>query len=423
MQPFRFIHCGDLHLGAPFQYAMGMSRHVDRAVAEATYEVFNNIIEIAVRERVNAVVISGDVYNSEDHNLEAQVRFVRAMYHLWEAHIPVYMVQGNHDPAESWKAQLQMPDNVHVFSSEQVQRFPLIVNNIEIGGVYGISCGHGNENENYARQYRAFERDEFSLAVMHGTVGSSVGAENHNVTGPCNLTDLAEAAMDYWALGHIHKSQILSEEPLVVYAGNPQGLHRKEIGPKGCYLVSVSHNGHCEPRFIETSAIRFEEIKIDIAGMQNESDLLEILRHKKENLRKQHKRNILLSIVLSGTGPLHRLCTQESVRNLWLQESQSEEKSKSVFVMPYRIISNTRPSINLAERRLLSDVVGDYLRAYDDMVEGNAVQTVRQILADRPEFKRLGVYADVLSDELLMRALNRCEIEGVTVLMGANDEH
>ncbi len=91
--------------------------------------------------------------------------------------------------------------------------------------------------------------------------------------------------------------------------------------------------------------------------------------------------------------------------------------------MPYRIISNTRPSINLAERRLLSDVVGDYLRAYDDMVEGNAVQTARQILADRSEFKRLGVYADVLSDELLMRALKRCEIEGVTVLMGANDEH
>ncbi|MFQ9506409.1 MAG: hypothetical protein ACLRZ2_08005 [Veillonella sp.] len=55
MQPFRFIHCGDLHLGAPFQYAMGMSRHVDRAVAEATYEAFNNIIEIAVRGRVNAV--------------------------------------------------------------------------------------------------------------------------------------------------------------------------------------------------------------------------------------------------------------------------------------------------------------------------------------------------------------------------------
>ena len=60
------------------------------------------------------------------------MRFVRAMYRLAEHRIAVYMVQGNHDPAESWKAQLQMPDNVHVFSSEQVQRFPLIVNNIEL---------------------------------------------------------------------------------------------------------------------------------------------------------------------------------------------------------------------------------------------------------------------------------------------------
>ena len=170
MQPFRFIHCGDLHLGAPFQYATGISNAVDRAVSEATYVALDEIVDTAIAEHVHAVVIAGDIYNSEDHNLAAQVRFVRAMYRLAEHRIDVYMVQGNHDPAESWKAQLQMPDNVHVFSSEQVQRFPLIVNNIEIGGVYGISCGHGNESDNYARQYRAFERDEFSLAVMHGTV-------------------------------------------------------------------------------------------------------------------------------------------------------------------------------------------------------------------------------------------------------------
>ena len=37
MQPFRFIHCGDLHLGAPFQYATGISSAVDRVVSEATY--------------------------------------------------------------------------------------------------------------------------------------------------------------------------------------------------------------------------------------------------------------------------------------------------------------------------------------------------------------------------------------------------
>ena len=108
MQPFRFIHCGDLHLGAPFQYATGISRAVDRAVSEATYVSFDTIIDTAIDEHVHAVVIAGDIYNSEDHNLEAQVRFVRAMYRLAEHRIAVYMVQGNHDPAESWKAQLQI---------------------------------------------------------------------------------------------------------------------------------------------------------------------------------------------------------------------------------------------------------------------------------------------------------------------------
>ncbi|MDY6225871.1 MAG: DNA repair exonuclease, partial [Veillonella caviae] len=59
MQPFRFIHCGDLHLGAPFQYVMGMSRTVDRTVAESTYVAFQRIVDMAVRERVQAFIISG----------------------------------------------------------------------------------------------------------------------------------------------------------------------------------------------------------------------------------------------------------------------------------------------------------------------------------------------------------------------------
>ncbi len=42
--------------------------------------------------------------------------------------------------------------------------------------------------------------------------------------------------MDYWALGHIHKHEILCEKPYIVYAGNPQGLDCTETGPRGCSL-------------------------------------------------------------------------------------------------------------------------------------------------------------------------------------------
>ena len=101
--------------------------------------------------------------------------------------------------------------------------------------------------------------------------------------------------------------------------------------------------------------------------------------------------------------------------------AQAEEKSKSIFVMPYRMIAKTRPTVNLAERRLLSDMVGDYLRAYDETVTD--IEAVRQILVDRPESKRLGSYLDLLSDDVLKRVMERSEMEGVTVLMGVNDEH
>lgn len=420
MQPFRFIHCGDLHLGAPFKYAKGMSSIVDRAIVEATYVAFDRIIDTAINERVQAFIISGDIYNSEDHNLEAQVRFVRAMQRLQESHIPVYMVQGNHDPAESWRAQLAMPNNVHIFSSTQVQRFPLMVNNIEIGGIYGISCGHGNEHMNMATQYKAFEGDEFSIAVMHGTVGSSKGSEAHDVVGPCSLSDLMQGAMDYWALGHIHKAQILHADPMVVYAGNPQGLHRKEMGDKGCYLVNVSHNGHCDLSFIEAAAIRFEEIKLDISGIQKEAELMELLRLKKRSLHKQYKKSILVSVQLVGAGPMHTLAMDEGVRQHWMKESQREEVGKSDFVMPYKMINRTRPSINLGERRMLNDMVGDYLRAYDKTITD--VEKVKQILLERPEAKRLGTYMELLSPDVLQRVIERSEIEGVTMLMGANDE-
>ena len=79
MQPFRFIQCGDLHLGAPFHYLKSIGKSVDQAVALATYRSFEAIIDWAIEERVQAFLITGDAYNSKDHNLEAQVRFVRAV--------------------------------------------------------------------------------------------------------------------------------------------------------------------------------------------------------------------------------------------------------------------------------------------------------------------------------------------------------
>ena len=423
MQPFRFIQCGDLHLGAPFQYLSAISKTVDQVVSSATYRSFEAIIDLAVAERVQAFLITGDVYNSEDHNLEAQVRFVRGMERLYDARIPVYMVHGNHDPGESWRAQITMPSNVHIFSDAKVERFPLIVNGLEIGGLYGMSTSNENRDKNIANMYKALRTDDFSVALMHGTVGSTNDVYMpKQIVGPCNLSDLSEGAMNYWAIGHIHKAHIVSEDPYVVYAGNSQGLQKKERGPKGCYLVTVSSNGHCDLEFKETCPVRFEIGDINISSLKTEGHIMEMIRHKKDMVRNNLKKPVLLEVVLTGTGPLHRLCADESVRQLWLADSQDEDKGRANFVLLYRIVDKTRPAFDLGERRRLTDMVGDYLAAYDREIGDKETAKIRKILEGRPEFKRLGRYAHLLIDDMLLDAAKRAEIEGAMKLMGANDE-
>lgn len=418
---FRFIQCGDLHLGTPFRYVKSLGRQVDEVANRATYRSFEAIVRLALDERVDAVLITGDIYDSEERNLEAQVRFARECERLAEKRIPVFMVHGNHDPMGGDGVAVPLPDNVHVFSDKAPERVPLMVGGRAAAYVYGISCNKQNVKENLAVKLKPFHDDPFSIGLFHGAIGAS---PDHDDTAPCTLDDLLKIPMGYWAVGHIHKRQILHENPHIVYAGNPQGLHRKEIGAKGCYLVQVSANGRVQADFRETEALRFEQAIIDIGTVQSSAELEEMIRHKKEMLRK-HKKPVLLEIVLSGAGPMSSLCREESVRRLWLESSQAEEAGTFGFVMPYAITDMTTIPVDWQERRKLEDLAGDYLRAYDQVAtldDGARLAAVRAILDDRPETKRLGGYRRLLTDDLLMRALRRAETEGAARLIGDSDE-
>lgn len=72
------------------------------------------------------------------------------MESLDKEQIAVYIVQGNHDPADSWKRHMPLPKNVHIFSSERVERFPLLVRGQEVAGLYGRSIDHSTQYEDMA---------------------------------------------------------------------------------------------------------------------------------------------------------------------------------------------------------------------------------------------------------------------------------
>ena len=73
----RFIQCGDLHLGSPFHNLAAIDERWQRIVGKAPVRAFQKIVQMAIDKRVHAVLITGDVYTSADHNLTAQLDYVR----------------------------------------------------------------------------------------------------------------------------------------------------------------------------------------------------------------------------------------------------------------------------------------------------------------------------------------------------------
>lgn len=421
-RPFRFIHCGDLHLGVPFKNVSSLGRLGDEAMVDSTYTAFSNIVNYALEEQVDAVLICGDIYNSADHNLAAQVRFVRELERLVGRNISVFIVHGNHDPLDAWDAKVPLPEGVHVFSGKEVEAVPLIVRGHEVATVYGMSHSTVGIYENLSLKFKPKAEDQYAIGLLHASVG---GQEGHDPYAPCSLSDLQACDIDYWALGHIHKRQVLGENPHIVYAGNPQGLHRNEKGAKGFYLVQVGLSSHTEVTFVESDALRFEEETISINSLKTVADIIEMIRHKKEMLRSKYRRPILVGLTLVGSGPLAEACQSESVRELWLKEAQGEEKNKSNFVIPYALENNTTFPLDLKERRKLPDLLGDYLAAYDkvsNLEEKEKLEVLRAYVEGRAETKRLGPYARFITDELLQKALDRAEEEGAVRLAGGQHE-
>ena len=137
------------------------------------------------------------------------------------------------------------------------------------------------------------------------------------------------------------------------------------------------------------------------------------------------KKQVLLEIVLTGEGALYELCSQDEVRQTWLEMAQAEERNKFNFVMPFSIVDRTRGVTDWTARREMEDMVGDYLRSYDTIAKLPAVErasTIRNLIAERPESKRLGMYQELLTDDVLLDALRRAEAEGARCLMGDTDE-
>ena len=123
----RFIHTADLHLGAPFSGLRTQSPRWANTLLTAIPTAFQRMIDVAITEAVDFVIIAGDIFDSARPSYADFALFMNGLQQLAAADIPVYCCTGNHDPLSSWSAEYgSLPSNTHLFSVETPSFFTFI---------------------------------------------------------------------------------------------------------------------------------------------------------------------------------------------------------------------------------------------------------------------------------------------------------
>ena len=137
--------------------------------------------------------------------------------------------------------------------------------------IHGQSFAKAAVTENLAAAYPAPVSGCINIGLLHTGLG---GLDGHERYAPCTLEELRLRGYDYWALGHIHIRQVPCQDPPVVFAGNVQGRHIREAGPKGCLLATVHSDRSVELVFHRLDQVRWERGRVEVSELDTESDLL-----------------------------------------------------------------------------------------------------------------------------------------------------
>jgi DNA repair exonuclease SbcCD nuclease subunit len=269
-----FVHAADLHLGSKLR-KLGNPATRAELVREAE-KAFDNLIQKTIDVKAEFLVLAGDIYDRADREAGAQIQFVSGLKRLIEHDIKVYIVHGNHDPLmHDLVNVLNIPDGVTVFPSGQLE---VVKHELRGGGyvlIAGISFATTAEPENLSLRFQTIKRGDARavIGVLHTNIGGATSG--HDNYAPCKESDLRLSDVDYWALGHIHKTTItqLSDNRYWAYPGNLQGRDPGESGAKGALIVPIQNVGVGMPQHVELDTFRFALITVNCTGLKTLDDI------------------------------------------------------------------------------------------------------------------------------------------------------
>ncbi|NUU22496.1 MAG: DNA repair exonuclease, partial [Streptomycetaceae bacterium] len=177
----KLLHAADLHIDSPLR---GLSRYPGAPAEEfrsAVRRALENLVDLAVHEGVDAVLLAGDVYDGDWKDYRTGLFFGAQMQRLREADIRVCMVAGNHDAQSKITKELRLPENVHRFSTAQ----PETKEYEDLGlAVHGQGFAERDVTDNLALAYPKARDGCLNIGLLHTALE---GADGHDTYAPCRV--------------------------------------------------------------------------------------------------------------------------------------------------------------------------------------------------------------------------------------------
>jgi len=300
-EAFRFIHCADLHVDSALK---GIHRIAPRHapwIQLATRRAFTRLVGMAIDDRVNFVVIAGDLFDDEWKSADTGIFMGRQLARLTSAGIPVVAVAGNHDAASVVTRSVRWPENARMLGDTAES---VILDELGVV-IHGRSFGDRYVSSDFVEGYPAARPGLFNLGILHTSLGGDSG---HAAYAPCSPAQLAARGYDYWALGHVHVPRVIQTEPHIVYSGNIQGRDIGETGPRGCFVVTVDGNRRPAHHFVPLDDLRWERIEVSIDDFDADTadEVVAAVVSRLEASLPGDDRLLACRVVLNGATPLHR---------------------------------------------------------------------------------------------------------------------
>ena len=296
----KILHFADLHLGVESYGRLDPATGLSSRLLDFL-KALDQLVDYALENKVDLVLFCGDAYKSREPTQTQQREFAKRISRLSTNGIPIFLLIGNHDlPNAIGKAtSTEIFDtltvkNVYVSNRPDVYRIPTSSGDVQIVSLPWLRRSDlltREETKNLTVDQmdqrlqqaltnviaaKAQELDSTLPAILAAhvwVIGATVGSERSMTIGQEHallVSNVAHPAFDYIALGHIHKHQVLEQNPPVVYAGSLERLDfSDEEDDKGFYLVEIESDSETGKRrvsfdFHPVVGRRFVTINVDI---------------------------------------------------------------------------------------------------------------------------------------------------------------